>query len=658
MILTAKNKLFFLVIILYAIIIYKMIKNNYNPTNILNIIETDNKISEYEYNKDFSNFKTELKVIAIYLPQFHRIEENDRWWGKNFTEWVNVKKSQRLYKGHHQPRIPGDKINYLGYYDLTDINTIKMQVDLAKKHGVYGFAIYYYWFSGKRLLEKPLDLFLDNKDIIFHYLLIWANENWTKKWDGKEKEILISQDYNDEDPEKFIIDIKKYLIDKRYITINKKVVIAIYEPNKIPKINRTITIWREKSREYGIGEIFVLACIHDDQLEDIKNTKLFDGAYDFPPRNSLSKYYVKYKNTLIYSELIYKNIKFYNNYSNDFPIFRSSMLEWDNCARCMPCISFDYYSPEQFYMINKIIMDWTKNNYNKTNQFVFINSWNEWGEGSYLEPDEKYGYASINSLSKALFDLPFIEVYDIKELNEKSKIAIQVHLYYKDLLEEIINKTNNIPFKFDLFITVCSRLAKGEIKKYIKENSKSNYFEIKKVDNRGRDVKPLIIQLRNVIKNYKYFCHIHTKKSTLIDFGDEWRKYLYNNLLGNERIVSEIMTEFQNNEKLGFIFPEFFYKVLDLFGKEPYDSNYKYMDYIIKKLFPKYEISKNYFDYPEGDMFWARVKAVYQIFNLNLKKIPKESGQLNLTLMHGIERIWLYIVKLNGYYYKKIFKHI
>jgi lipopolysaccharide biosynthesis protein len=145
------------------------------------------------------------------------------------------------------------------------------------------------------------------------------------------------------------------------------------------------------------------------------------------------------------------------------------MLEWDNCPRTRPCYSFDYYSPEQFYMINKIIIEWTKKNYNETNQFIFINSWNEWGEGSYLEPDEKYGYASINSLSKALFNLPYIEVYDIKELNKESKIAIQIHLYYKDLLEEVINKINNIPYKYDLFISICSRVIKKEVKNYVKE---------------------------------------------------------------------------------------------------------------------------------------------------------------------------------------------
>ena len=134
-------------------------------------IEIDNEIELYEKNINYSNFETDIKTIALYLPQFHSTKENDEWWGKGFTEWHNVRKAKPLYNKHHQPRIPGDNIQYLGYYDLTDLEVIKKQVELAKSHGIYGFGIYYYWFSGKRLLEKPLDLFLNNKDIDFKFLL-------------------------------------------------------------------------------------------------------------------------------------------------------------------------------------------------------------------------------------------------------------------------------------------------------------------------------------------------------------------------------------------------------------------------------------------------------------------------------------------------------
>ena len=201
--------------------------------NEIIFIDIDNHISLYEENMDFSNNITDIKTIALYLPQYHSIKENDKWWGKGFTEWKNVKKAKSLYKGHHQPRIPGDETNYLGYYNLTNPETIKKQVKLAKSHGIYGFGIYYYWFSGKRLLELPLNILLNNKDIIIKFFLIWANENWTKRWDGKDDEILIKQDYKEIDSENFIKDIMIYLKDDRYIRINEKIIIGIYEPMKI-----------------------------------------------------------------------------------------------------------------------------------------------------------------------------------------------------------------------------------------------------------------------------------------------------------------------------------------------------------------------------------------------------------------------------------------
>ena len=653
-----KNKYYIFILIIFIFIKIKYKIDDIEKQKIY--IDTDNLISEYENNIDFSKFSTDIKVIALYLPQFHTIKENDKWWGKGFTEWVNVKKSIPLYKGHHQPRIPGDKKDYLGYYELINPNVIKKQVELAKSHGIYGFGIYYYWFSGKRLLEKPLDIFLNNKDIKFPFLLIWANENWTKKWDGKDDEILIKQEYKEKDPEKFIKDIKKYLIDPRYIKINNKSVLGIYEPYKIPKLNETISILRKKSKEYQIGELFILVTINENKRIFLEKNFLFDAAYEFPPRIPLGEFKVKFKNTFIYSELIYKN-KFFNinniSYTNEYPIFRGSMLEWDNCPRRNDCFIFDYYSPEQFYILNKIIIEWTNKYYNKTNKYIFINAWNEWGEGTYLEPDEKYGYASINSLSKALFNLKFMQNYNLGNLNEKIKIAIQVHLFYEELIIDILNKTNNIPCKFDLYISIFNKTIKEKIETFIKKNSKANKYEVKLFPNKGRDILPLLIQLKNVIKNYKYFCHIHTKKSLHIILGEEWRNYLYNNLLGNNEIISEILTEFENNEKLGFIYPEPYYKILNIFGMQKYDSNYKYMNFIIKKLFFKYIISNNYFEYPIGNMFWAKVNAVYQIFNFNKRYFPKEKGQLNLTIMHAIERLWLFIVKINGYYYKKIFKH-
>jgi len=187
----------------------------------------------YEDNIDFSRHTTDIKAVAFHLPQFHQIPENDLWWGEGFTEWTNTKKARPLFNGHYQPREPHDDI---GYYDLSDVETLRKQVRLARQHGIYGFCFYHYWFSGKRLLEKPLDILLENPDININFCLCWANENWTRRWDGKDRELLIEQKYEEQDPLKFIKDLETYLKDDRYIRVNGKPMLLIYKIPEIPNI--------------------------------------------------------------------------------------------------------------------------------------------------------------------------------------------------------------------------------------------------------------------------------------------------------------------------------------------------------------------------------------------------------------------------------------
>ena len=238
------------------------------------------------------------------------------------------------------------------------------------------------------------------------------------------------------------------------------------------------------------------------------------------------------------------------------------------------------------------------------------------------------------------------------------QVVVQAHIFYEDLIKDIINKTNNIPIKYDLLISTCSVEIRNIIIINIRQNSNVNQYEIIILENKGRDVLPLLIQLKRKIKKYKYLCHIHTKKSkTCPEIGISWRNYLYNNLLGNKRIVSEILYDFEINDKLGFIFPETFHKIIRqklILTK----NTLKFMKYIINKLFPNNRIGE-LLDFPAGNMFWAKTNAIFQIFEYNFNKnFFKEKDQTNDTIMHGIERIWLYLVKLNGYYYKTILKSI
>ena len=217
---------------------------------------------------------------------------------------------------------------------------------------------------------------------------------------------------------------------------------------------------------------------------------------------------------------------------------------------------------------------------------------------------------------------------------------------------------NNIPVKFDLFITTTSLEKYIYIINYIKKYSKANYFEVLIVENKGRDILPFLKQIKSKFRKYKYICHIHSKKSKhskTVSLGVNWRKYLLNNLLGNTDIVSNILQTFENNEKLGFIFPEAYFGIIKFFFLLT-NGTKSWMNFLANQFFPNYKIGK-LLNFPAGNMFWARIDAIFQIFTYDLSKyFPKENNQTNDTIMHGIERIWLYLVRFNHFYYKSTFK--
>ena len=498
------------------------------------------------------------------------------------------------------------------------------------------------------ILEK-----LIYESINYPFLLIWNNENLDNIFNiSLDKQQLYVKSIN-----LLFKNIKKYLIEEIYIKINNKPVISINQPSVFSNLNEALIIFREKAKEHNVGEIFIFFPFRNIK-NDSKYINLFNGTYDLSEINLFEQ---NRKNSIVsyYSGIIYKNIIF-NKISKKFSIYRTSIVKINYNKN-----KIKDYSPEKFYLLNKILLEWINNNCNKNNRFLFINSWNNYIEGKYLEPDEKYGYASINSFSKALFKIPYkYNNFNISYLNDNCYIAIQAHIFYEDLIFQIIKFTNNIPFKFDLYISTISYETKIVIEKYVKNYSKANNCEIQIFKNKGRDVLPLIIQLRKKIKKYKYFCHIHTKKSKHdVILGNKWRNYLYKNMLGNNEVISEIIYDFERFDKLGFVFPEVYFEIIKKIDN--YEStnfflhkpNIKYMNLILNKIFPGFQVGEKLL-FPSGNMFWAKTKAVYQIFKIKLINLfPKELNQTNKTIMHAIERIWLYLVKLNGYYYQKIFKY-
>jgi glycosyltransferase involved in cell wall biosynthesis len=363
----------------------------------------DLTIDEVVFEKQvaYPNLKSDIKLIAYYLPQFHPIPENDRWWGKGFTEWTNVVKAKPLFKGHHQPKLPGP----LGFYDLRLPEVMREQVKLAQQHGVYGFCFHHYWFAGNRLLERPLEQFLADSTMDFPFCLCWANENWTRRWDGMEDEVLIAQDHSPEDDIEFIRDAMRYLKDPRYIRVNGKPLLIVYRPAILPCASDTVRRWRKACEQEGFGLYLVAAQTFGSY--DPRPFS-FDAAVQFPPHNI---YFEDVKKDMLVSPFdghvwsYYELSRRYMDLSTrgEYTLFRCVAPGWDNTARRSSSANvFSDNTPRTYgNWLQEACLE-AAQVHPPESRFVFVNAWNEWAEGAYLEPDRKFGYAYLNVTGKVL----------------------------------------------------------------------------------------------------------------------------------------------------------------------------------------------------------------------------------------------------------------
>lgn len=372
-----------------------------------------------------------IKPICFYLPQFHPIPENDEAHGQGFTEWTNVKKALPLYEGHNQPRIPYND----NYYSLLDKEVMIAQTKLAKEYGIYGFCYYHYWFkNGKKLLEKPVEMMLENKDIDIPFCLSWANENWTHRWDGGNHEIIVEQDYDDlEDLEKHVDYLCQFFADDRYIFVDEKPLLLIYRPELIPNLSKTMKIIRQRAQRNGFKDLEIIVqfpkfLLNNHQLD------LFDGFAEFQPiyeihmekhenrspmfqfvktmmlkvgaRNLVQKLETigekKAHNKALLDRRDYEKTwqGIINRPVKNEKMIAGAFVDWDNTARNKNGRVFDGASPEKFGKYMKKLIQKVQSDYKS--DIIFINAWNEWAEGAYLEPDKKNGYSYLESLKKAI----------------------------------------------------------------------------------------------------------------------------------------------------------------------------------------------------------------------------------------------------------------
>lgn len=385
-------------------------KNALSKTISRHINETRSLKSSDYFSKDRDpkieqqEVATDVRLIALYLPQYHTIRENNIWWGEGFTEWTNVKRGAPFYKGHYQPHIPHDDI---GYYDLSDEDVLEKQAKLARGYGIHGFCFYYYWFGGRRLLEKPINRLLESGKPDFPFCFCWANENWTRTWDGGDHQILIGQEHSLENDEAIIRDLIPALKDSRYIKIDGKPLIVVYRPALLPDMKKTAERWRLICREEGIGEIYLAGMRSFELINPFKYG--LDAAIQFPPLN------VPAHNLASHSKLepqksfsgsilsIAQAVKHYTKEETKFPLIRAVCPSWDNTARRMErASSWIGATPKTYYEWLCQAINKTRSSFEEGKRVIFINAWNEWGEGCHLEPDQKFGYAWLNATRKAL----------------------------------------------------------------------------------------------------------------------------------------------------------------------------------------------------------------------------------------------------------------
>lgn len=353
-----------------------------------------------------------VRLIAFYLPQYHPIEENDRWWGQGFTEWTNVTRARPRFRGHHQPHLPAD----LGFYDLRVPETRAAQAALAREYGIRGFCYYHYWFSGRRLLARPFDEVLASGEPDFPFCLCWANESWTRAWDGGDRDVLVKQEYSTEDDLAHVRWLAKAFADRRYERVEGKPIFLVYRASALPDARRTVDTWRSEASRLGVGELFLCNVESFDTEKGGKQDWGFDASVEFAPdwaelgppmgRDRLGR--IRRRLGLgrsHFDDRVYAYDRLVSNMlakpAPGYPRFPCVTPSWDNSARRRVGAT--------------ILVDATPARYERwlasalerlerepvERRICFLNAWNEWAEGNHLEPCQRWGRAYLEATRRA-----------------------------------------------------------------------------------------------------------------------------------------------------------------------------------------------------------------------------------------------------------------
>ncbi|GLQ49278.1 glycoside hydrolase family 99-like domain-containing protein [Dyella flava] len=576
-------------------------------------------------------------LVAFYLPQFHPIPENDAWWGEGFTEWQNVTRALPQFEGHAQPRLPGA----LGFYDLRIADVMRRQMQLAREYGIAAFCTYFYWFGGKTLLEGPLLQWLNDASLDLPLCLCWANENWSRRWDGRADQILIGQQHSASDDLAFIAHVSRYLSDPRYLRVDGKPLLLVYRPGLLPEAQSTAERWRKWCREHGIGEIY-LAYVQSFDRVDPRDIG-FDGAVSFPP-NNITLAPITDRQQLLNPDFhgdIYDWRELVSKVSTQadptYTLFPCVNPGWDNEPRRSGAGRvFAHASPRGY-------RDWlqqaihTAQRRKPSSPLVFVNAWNEWAEGAVLEPDSRLGFAWLQATRNALCG-----ACEQKPVPSPQPCVV-IHVWYVDVLDEIAAALRTSGLDWRVFITttveheqiVRERLARLDLK-----------ADITTFENRGRDILPFLhIADRLLNEGVDVVLKLHTKRSTHRRDGELWRRELIDKLLSPERAASTLAA-FRNTPKLGLAAADGHVQPLQFYWGEN-ESNVQYLAARLGIPEPSPEQDQ----FIAGSMFWARLEALRPLLDAHLGvwEFEDEAGQVDGTLAHAVERIIELCAEAAGY---------
>jgi len=572
-------------------------------------------------------------VVAFYLPQFHAIPENDRWWGKGFTEWRNVTRALPQFEGHAQPRLPAD----LGFYDLRDVQVMRQQAQLASEYGIGAFCFYFYWFAGHTLLEQPLQQWLADDTISLPFCLCWANENWARRWDGRDQDVLMAQQHSAEDDLAFIAHVAPYLRDRRALRVDGKPMLLVYRPSLMPDPAATAQRWRQWCRAHDLGEIH-LAYVQGFERPDPRDIG-FDAAVEFPP-NMSNPPSLTAKQTLVN------------------PDFGGDILDWRALAceavarplpayRLYPGVNPGWDNEPRRSGRGRVLLhaspraygDWLQGTVHQRlaalpapERLVFVNAWNEWAEGAVLEPDMRLGHAWLAQTRRALHP-PAQE--------SALSLAVVVHAWYLETLPEILRAWRGSGLTGRLIVT-CAPDAAAQVEAIVR--AEDVQAELSLHHNHGRDVLPFLhVADRLCNEGIGLILKLHTKRSLHRDDGAQWRDELLSALLPTD--AQSVVAAFEHQPTLGLVAPAgHLLPVADYLG-----GNAESLDFLATRL--GIETRAAAATFASGTMFWARAQALRPILDAHLypAEFETEQGQIDGTLAHALERTFCSAVVAAGY---------